>query len=108
MRRALAIAHNDLVLLRQDPSAAIILVVMPLVIAAFFSSAYDAVLHRSGFPLARGAQQAVPGSALVFGMFTLNYGALAFFREYVWATWPRLRASPVRPPELLLAKVVPT
>lgn len=106
--RSLAIARNDLALLRREPLFAIVLVVMPVIIIVFGKSAYAAVLHGDGYEDANGAEQVVPGMALMFVFFMVTFAGLAFFREHMWNTWDRLRTLPVRNYELMLGKVAPS
>lgn len=106
MRRSLVIARNDLALLAQEPIALIVLVAMPLVVMAFGKPTYGAVLRQQGYPSANGAEQVVPGMALMFVFFMVTFAGLAFFREHIWFTWDRLRTLPVRPSEIMVGKVV--
>jgi ABC-2 type transport system permease protein len=108
INRSLAIARNDLALLRREPLFAIVLVVMPLIIIVFGKSAYAAVLHGDGYKDANGAEQVVPGMALMFVFFMVTFAGLAFFREHMWNTWDRLRTLPLRNYELMLGKVAPS
>jgi ABC-2 type transport system permease protein len=108
MRRAYAIAKNDFELLIQDPVSVIILVVMPLIVMAFTKPTYAAVLKQHGYPTANGAEQAVPGMALLFIFFMVTFAGLAFFRDHIWNTWDRIRALPVRHSEIMLGKVIPS
>jgi ABC-2 type transport system permease protein len=107
LRRSLAIARNDLALLRRESLFVIVLVAMPVVIITFGRSAYAAVLHGEGYKHANGAEQVVPGMALMFVFFMVTFAGLAFFREHMWNTWDRMRMLPVRNYELMLGKVVP-
>jgi len=108
VRRGYAIAKNDLDLLVQDPITLIILVVMPLVVIAFIKPTYGAVLKQAGYPTANGAEQAVPGMAIMFIFFMVTFAGLAFFREHIWNTWDRIRALPVRRGEIMVGKVIPS
>jgi ABC-2 type transport system permease protein len=108
MRRSLAIARNDFDLLAKEPLFVIVLIAMPLVIMAFAKPTYAAVLQREGYPFANGAEQVVPGMAVMFAFFMVTFGGLAFFREYMWNTWDRIRAMPVRDREIMLGKAAPS
>ena len=108
LRRSLAIARNDLALLRRESLFAIVLIAMPVVIITFGKSAYAAVLHGEGYKNANGAEQVVPGMALMFVFFMVTFAGLAFFREHMWNTWDRIRTLPVRDYELMIGKVVPS
>lgn len=106
--RSYAIARNDFELLLRESLFMIVLVAMPLVVIAFGQPAYSAVLHQEGYGSANGAEQVVPGMALMFVFFMVTFAGLAFFREHMWNTWDRIRALPVRNHEIMLGKVVPT
>jgi ABC-2 type transport system permease protein len=108
MRRSLTIARNDFELLSKEPLSAILLILMPLVIMVVAKPTYAAVLHQEGYHFANGAEQAVPGMAVMFAFFMVTFGSLAFFREYMWHTWSRIRAMPVRNREIMLGKAVPS
>lgn len=108
MRRAFAIAQNDFELLLKEPLSAILLILMPLVIMVVAKPTYAAVLHQEGYRFANGAEQAVPGMAVMFAFFMVTFGSLAFFREHMWHTWSRIRAMPVRSREIMLGKAVPS
>jgi ABC-2 type transport system permease protein len=104
--RSLAIAGNDLALFLQEPIAVIVLVAMPLCVMAFGKPAYAAALASEGYPKANGAEQAVPGMALMFVFFMVTFAGLAFFREHIWFTWDRIRALPIGPREIMTGKIV--
>ncbi len=42
-----------------------------------------------------------------FGFFLVPFTGFLFFREHMWKTWPRLRASGARPAEIVLGKALP-
>jgi ABC-2 type transport system permease protein len=101
------IARNDFALLRQDPMAPIVLIAMPLVVMEFTKPAYGPALQRDGYPFATGAEQVVPGMAVMFAFFIVTFAGLAFFREHVWSTWDRLRSLPVGSTQIMIGKLVP-
>ncbi len=107
MRRSAVIAANDFALLRKDPLATIILIVMPFVVMGFVKPAHAPVLREEGYGFANGAEQVVPGMAQLFAYFMVTFAGMAFFREHIWNTWDRLRALPVKPREIIVGKVVP-
>jgi ABC-2 type transport system permease protein len=106
-RRTAAIMRNDLDLLRYDPLATIVLIVTPLLVMAFLKPAYGPVLHDQGYAFANGSEQIVPGMAVFFALYMVTFLGLAFFREHIWSTWDRLRASPVRSHEIVIGKIAP-
>lgn len=109
MRRSvvLAVARKDLELLARDPVVPVLLVIMPIVVTSVIKRTLGHVLESQGYVHATGAEQAVPGIALMFAIFMVAYGGQSFVREHIWATWSRLRAMPVRPAEIMLGKVLP-
>jgi ABC-2 type transport system permease protein len=104
-RASAAIARHELRILRRDPASLALLLVMPLLLAAFTIPVYQAILVARGHPDASGAEQAVPGMAALFGVYIVQFLGLSFFREHGWGTWDRLRASQAPMAEILLGKV---
>src|SRR5687768_3897932 len=105
-RRSAAVARHDLRVLRSDPAFLIIMIVMPLVVMAFIKPAFRASLLLNGVEGVNGAEQAVPGTAVMFAFFLLGNLGFGVFREHAWFTWERLRASPASPAEIMAGKVV--
>lgn len=105
LQASVAIAKQELRVLRGDPASLALLLAMPLLLAAFTVPVYRATLVIQGHPDASGAEQAVPGMAALFGVFIVQFLGLSFFREHGWGTWDRLRASQVPMAEILLGKV---
>jgi ABC-2 type transport system permease protein len=106
-RVVFAIARKDLELLARDPVVPVLLLIMPIVVTSVVRSTLGDVLHSQGYAYATGAEQAVPGIALMFAIFMVAYGGQSFIREHIWGTWPRLRAMPIRPGEIMVGKVLP-
>lgn len=94
-------------LLRRDPLPFVLLLALPLVVTAFFRPALALALFSEGYVRADGAEQAVPGVATTFSLFLVGFVGLSFFREHEWASWERLRASPLAGWQLLAGKVLP-
>src|SRR5437763_17171855 len=105
--RSAAVGRQELRVLRSDPTPVIVLVAMPLVLMAFIKPAFRSALVTSGHPQANGAEQAVPGMAVLFAFFLIGFVSFAFFRDHGWTTWDRLRASRARPAEIMIGKVAP-
>ncbi len=82
-------------------------VVMPLVVMVFLRPTFRVALVERGYPEANGAEQAVPGVAVMFSFFMVGLVALEFLQEYGYGTWDRLRASPAAPWELIVGKLGP-
>jgi ABC-2 type transport system permease protein len=105
-QRSLALARHEGRMLRRDPFPIAVLVVMPLVIIAFFRPALALALFSEGFVHANGSEQAVPGIAVTFSFFIVGFVGLAFFRDRGWNTWDRLRgAASVN--EIVAGKLLP-
>lgn len=107
-RRIAAIAGNDLALLGRDPTAPILLALMPLVVMAFVKPVWEIALQQLGYPRATGAEQAVPGTILIFSFYMVAFAGVGFFREFIWTTWDRIRALAVRRHEILIGKLAPS
>ncbi|WP_030857678.1 ABC transporter permease [Streptomyces sp. NRRL S-37] len=107
LTRITALVRQDVRLLLRDPAPLVVRTVMPLLIMGFMQPLFRAALRAGGEAAdANGAEQAVPGMAVMFLFFLVNVVGFAMFREHGWNTWDRLRASTARPAELLAARVV--
>lgn len=105
--RTVAIGRHTTRLLLADPVPIVVTTLMPVLLMAFLQGMGQAVLAGEGFPEANGAEQVVPGMAVLFGLFGVMYVGMAFFAEHGWGTWERLRASHATAPEILFGKLVP-
>jgi len=106
-RRSLAIARNELRVLRRDPMPLVVLLVMPLVMAPLFGATFRAALVLSGHPHASGADFAIPAQMVEFGFFLAPFTGFLFFRDHGWKTWSRLRASPATSADIIVGKALP-
>lgn len=82
-------------------------VVMPLIVMVFLRPTFRVALESGGYPHATGAEQAVPGVAVMFSFFMVGLVAMAFLREHGFGTWDRLRASPAAPWQVIVGKLGP-
>lgn len=105
--RTVTIARHTGRLLLADPVPIVVTTLMPVLLMAFLQGMGRSVLVEQGFADANGAEQVVPGMAVLFGLFGVMYVGMAFFAEHGWGTWERLRASHATAPEILLGKLVP-
>jgi ABC-2 type transport system permease protein len=105
--RGLAVARANSWLLLADPAPIVVTVAMPLLLMAFLMPAAGAQLHQEGYAGASGAEQVVPGMAVLFAFLSTSLICTLFFREHAWGTWDRLRASSASSLDLVLGKVVP-
>lgn len=106
-RRVGALWRHNALLIRRDPGTAIVLVLMPLAFMAFFQPLFRIALAEEGYTGASGAEQAVPGMAVMFALFGSGVVGLRILEEHGWGTWPRLRASGATPAEILVGKLLP-
>ena len=98
--------HEGRLLRRQAPIFAGA-VIMPLIVMVFLRPTFRVALAARGYPDATGAEQAVPGVAVMFSFFMVGLVALAFLREHGFGTWDRLRASSAAPWEVIVGKLGP-
>jgi ABC-2 type transport system permease protein len=106
-RRTTAIIGHELRLLTRDPLPIMILVVFPLILMAFLKPMVALALAAHGHPTANGAEQVVPGEAVANGFYIVGMTSFAFFAEYLWTTWDRLRASRATSTEIIVGKALP-
>ena len=106
-RRAAAVTRHGLRLYRRDLAWVMLVLTMPIGVAAFLSPALGKVLYVAGVRGASGAAQVFPGMAVLFGLFLCSAVPIALFNEHAWKTWDRLRASPATSGELVVGKLVP-
>jgi ABC-2 type transport system permease protein len=71
-----------------------------------FQPALRLALLAQGYTETNGAEQAVPGTAVMFSLFLTGFVGLVFFREHGWGTWDRLRMSG-GPGALVAGKLLP-
>jgi ABC-2 type transport system permease protein len=107
LRRLGVILAHEGRLIRRDPYPILVLVVFPIIDMAFLKAAFRAALVQSGHPNANGAEQVVPGQAAMMAFFVVSLVTFAFFSEFTWGTWDRLRASSASSIEIVLGKAIP-
>jgi ABC-2 type transport system permease protein len=105
--RSLTIARTGFKLLLADPAPILITVIMPLLFSAFLLPSARAQLRLAGVTDATGAEQLVPGMAVLFAFLSIQLVGTLFFREHAWGTWDRLRASPASTMDIVIGKVLP-
>jgi ABC-2 type transport system permease protein len=107
LRRIGVIVGHELRLVSRDPTPLLVLIVFPVITIAFLKPALQPALVQGGYPDATGAEQVVPGQAVMSAFFLVSLVTLAFFAEHGWATWDRLRASPATSLEIVVGKGLP-
>jgi ABC-2 type transport system permease protein len=105
-RLGVILAHEGRII-RRDPYPIMVLIVFPIIDMAFLKAAFRPALVQSGHPHANGAEQVVPGQAAMMAFFVVSLVTFAFFAEFTWGTWDRLRASSARSIEIVLGKAIP-
>jgi ABC-2 type transport system permease protein len=107
LRRLGVILAHELRVARRDPLPVLVLVVFPVLTMAFLKPAFRPALAEAGHQHANGAEQVVPGQAVISGFFVVSLITFAFFSEHAGATWDRLRASAATPLEIVAGKSLP-
>lgn len=92
---SLPIIRHELRILLREPMPLVILTLMPLMLMALFKPVFET-----------GAAQSVPGMVVLFGFFLVGQVGYVFFREHVWGTWERLRATDLSRTQVLAGKVI--
>jgi len=100
-RMGATIRHNAILLLR-EPGPLASRLIMPVVFLALLHPLYQAAQGRSA-----GIGQAVIATLVTFSLLALSIVGGSILTERVWHTWERIRATAVRPAELLVGKAVP-
>ncbi len=106
-RRTSAIFFHQLRLLTRDPLPIMVLVVFPLLLMAFLKPMFALALSTHGYTGANGAEQVVPGEAVINGFYVVGMTSFAFFVEHGWNTWDRLRSSAASSFEITMGKALP-
>jgi ABC-2 type transport system permease protein len=107
LRRLRVLLAHEMRLVTRDPLSVMILIVFPVITMAFLKPAFRAALVQAGHVHANGAEQVVPGQAVVSAFFIVALTTFGFFSEFGWMTWDRLRASPATSLEIVLGKSIP-
>jgi ABC-2 type transport system permease protein len=107
LRRIGAIVTHEFRILRQDPIPVMVLIVFPLILMAFLKPMYRLTLEASGYTDANGAELVIPGQCVALGFYIVGMTSLAFFAEYEWKTWDRLRTSRATSLEIVAGKALP-
>ena len=106
-RRLRVVARHEMRLALRDPLPVMVLIVFPVITMAFLKPAFRPALVQSGHASANGAEQVVPGQATLSAFFVVSLVTFAFFSEFGWGTWDRLRASPATSFEIVIGKGLP-
>jgi ABC-2 type transport system permease protein len=107
LRRFGVIVAHESRIARRDPFSILVLLVFPIITTAFLKPAFRPALVENGFAHANGAEQVVPGQAVMSAFFVVSLVTFSFFSEHGWATWDRIRASRATSLEIVAGKSVP-
>jgi ABC-2 type transport system permease protein len=99
--------RHQTILLARDPGALIGYTLMPLLLIAVLRPMYAALPGAGAGAALSGTARATAGMAVMFALFALKTVGAMLLDERTWHTWDRLRASPARFEEILLAKALP-
>jgi len=99
--------RNESKLVWDTKELVVVLILMPLGIISMLKTTMEASLLASGETGVNGAEQVVPGQALLFGFFLVSFIGMTFFREHGWGTWDRLRTSRATRTDILVGKTLP-
>jgi ABC-2 type transport system permease protein len=105
--RVAVIIRQELRLIARDPFPVVVLVLFPILAMLFLKPAFRLALVAGGYRGANGSEQVVPGQAVVDAFFIVSMTSFAFFSEYGWNTWERLRASAASSSEIIAGKAIP-
>lgn len=93
--------HNTILLLR-EPGPLLSRLILPLLFLTLLHPLYQAAQGQ-----AAGIGQAVIATLVTFSLLGLSIVGGSIVTERMWHTWERVRATAVRPAELLAGKAVP-
>src|SRR4051812_3749947 len=91
LRDIASLARLNVRIMLRDRAPLILIVVLPLLLIAFIKPLVEPALRAEGVKDGTGAEQAVPGMAVMFLFFLVTFLGYALFQEHAWRTWDRLR-----------------
>ncbi len=101
MHRTAALARHNLVLVAREPGPMISRIVMPILTVLVLKPLYTAALGPAG------TTQAVAGTLVLFSLLGMSVVGNSVLVERLGHTFDRLRATPLRPVELIAGKAAP-
>jgi ABC-2 type transport system permease protein len=93
--------HNTILLLR-EPGPLLSRLILPLLFLTLLHPLYEAAQGQGA-----GISQAVIATLVTFSLLGLSVVGGSILAERMWHTWERVRATAVRPAELLAGKAIP-
>lgn len=104
IKRFMAIARLNLLIQLRDPTPTILMTIIPLILTPFMIPSFKTLLISEGYASATGAEQVVPGMAVLFSFLSVQFIVQSFFDEHTWGTWPRLRSTAATPADIIMGK----
>ncbi len=101
LRATALIRHNTILMLR-EPGPLASRMIMPLAFLVLLHPLYQAAQGTRG-----GTAQAVVATLITFSLLALGIVGGSILTDRTWHTWERVRATAVRPAELLAGKAIP-
>lgn len=83
-----AFLWKEAIVLRTDRMVLVYLIAFPLLMAALLSSAMGKIPG-----VGPGADQAVPGFAVMFAFYGITFLGISHYREHGWGSWTTVRVS---------------
>jgi ABC-2 type transport system permease protein len=107
MRVSLAVFRHNARLLLGDPGPIVLFLLIPLLTMAVMRPTSKEILVAQGFEGANGAEQVVPGFAVMFAFFWISFIGRNFLVEHGWGTWERLHTTPAGAAKIMIGKLLP-
>lgn len=101
------LAQNQFRFMLREPVTLITMFVGPFVLAVFLIPSAEVALQSKFGPSISGADYVVPGLTAMFSTLGVNMVNYAYFREFIWRTWPRVNAVGVPSSVIHMAKLAP-
>lgn len=102
--KLIAMLKLNFLLQLRNPTIIILMTLSPLILMPFLKPTYKSMLILQGYTHASGAEQVVPGLALLFSFLATQVIVQAFYDEHIWGTWTRLRSTAASLSTILLGK----
>ena len=82
IKRFMAIARLNLLIQLRDPIPTILMTIIPLMLTPFLIPSSKTLLISEGYASATGAEQVVPGMAVLFSFLSVQFIVQSFFDEH--------------------------
>lgn len=106
IKHLIAVIKLNFLLQLRNPVVILLMACAPLILMPFLIPTYKSMLIVQGYAHASGAEQAVPGIALLFSFLAIQVIIQAFYDEHVWGTWTRLRSTAAPLSSIILGKTI--